>query len=408
MTVKIIGIANTMLQTKHSIQLIRKILAYILLWATVLSPLASESAEPVDETKIIASDLEPAPETALTPQPTAPKVPTVQRLREQEVRLLSAITTGPSSLRLQEGEQAFLAFWQADLSGEPAGAVLLLHDRGRSPRWPATMLNMLQYLPIHGWATLSFELLNLPEQPIPERQAPPRPLAAPAEQLNGNADESQKDPAKPDESNKAEEAQTNPAKVDETQVVFDDKNSDSAPAPEEKSATKRPAETTQRIMERNQVRILAAIAQLHKEGQYNIVIVGAGFGAYQALAFLGSANLDLPQVKSQDDNKKAMIDRAIRALVLLDADNQYPGVDKTTLELINLPDIPTLDLSTDMSLNARDKAQKRKRSAQKNQYENYILRRITPARGMLYESEETQVTKTIRGFLERYAKGVKL
>ena len=46
----------------------------------------------------------------------------------------------------------------ADLSGQPRGAVIILHDSGQHPNWPFTAAALIDDFPLHGWDTLNIEL----------------------------------------------------------------------------------------------------------------------------------------------------------------------------------------------------------------------------------------------------------
>lgn len=61
-------------------------------------------------------------------------------------------------IALDANGNKFQARHIADLSGQPRGAVIILHDSGQHPSWPFTAAALIDDLPLHGWDTLNIEL----------------------------------------------------------------------------------------------------------------------------------------------------------------------------------------------------------------------------------------------------------
>lgn len=98
-----------------------------------------------------------------------------QRWADQIVDMLidgEAVWLGPEDAQ-------FLAIHTPDLTGEPKGAVILLHGMGAHPDWQEVIHPLRVRLPEHGWATLSVQMPVLPNDATPADYAPLVPEAAP-------------------------------------------------------------------------------------------------------------------------------------------------------------------------------------------------------------------------------------
>lgn len=325
------------------------------------------------------------------PITSSPNQPVAERLAGQQRQLLHDLKGPPDALWLAVDEKQVLAFWQSDRSGKPLGAVLMLHDRGENPRRAATLRRMHEYLPIHGWATFSVELPELPGATVP-----PRPATSVVQ------------PASPGEA----PAETNPsetsASVDESDVVHQESDEgSSAKSFDNPPVATAPTPDREEVIEDIHKHIEAATAYLHEQGQYNLVLLAEGSSAYWALQHLDKA-VPPPAVESADKKSKGIIERAFRAVVLVNAGAPEGEEQKLLSDALNHPDIPTFDVFTDFYLETLNNAEERRQVAKQKGYENYIVRRLPPANGATPESTETLLTKAIRGFLQKYAQGVEL
>lgn len=374
-----------MLTAKHNTvprwpALIYACLLYCTPWG--FQPLWAQT-KPVDETQIVATD---EPQGAVQPDAPAKSSTTNDktRLAQQRRRLLAELKGPPEAVWIEVDGEKLLAFWHPDQSGKPLGALVLLHAPGQNPRWADLLLRLHEYLPLHGWATLSIELPELPGHAIPDR----KPLV----------------PA----SNTAPEPQaTQTAAVDESQVVHQEADEPATATETPANPVPTPVDSIAEVRAGIQRRITAATQYLHQQGQYNLVLLGEGAGAFWALEHLEQAVAPAAPT-STDATRKGIVERAIRALIMVDLQIPEPLVAKTSGGLLRHPQVPTLDLYTDWSPAARDAAAGRKQEAVKAAYETYIQKRLPPAAGVLDSKRETTLTKTLRGFLQQHAQGEKL
>ena len=363
----------------------------ICLCALAVQPVTAQSPDglAVTEPKAVEESAATSPSTEETAAPI-PNQPVAERLEERHRQLLHDLKGPPTALWLPVGEQPVLAFWQPDRSGKPLGAVLMLHDRGENPRRAATLRRLHEYLPIHGWATFSVELPDLPVAVVPPRPTPRNTtrLEQPAEPAVDNPNET--------------------ASVNESEVVHQEP--DTEPEPETNNDSPEataPSLNREEVVDHIHQRIQAATAYLHQQGQYNLVLLGEGSSAHWVLEHLDKA-MPPPAVESADKKSKGIIDRAFRGVILLNS-RTPEGADLTPLhEGLRHPEIPTFDVFADFHLETLAAAQSRRQTAKQRDYEHYVIRRLPPSTGANPERTETLLTKAIRGFLQKYAQGVEL
>ncbi len=258
---------------------------------------------------------------------------------------------------LEANGEKFLALWQADKTGNPFGAVLILHGEGQSVDEPYEINAIRNNLSHHGWATLA---INLP--PVAHSTVPPRPTE------------------KPD---------NNSPKVTQPAVK--------TPATTMKSSPKINPENE------SDSRITSAISFLKAQGQYNIVIVGHGLGATRTMKYID----DLTSGQNAPGMSSGKIQRPIRAVVMVSARNQIPLSNKTLNHFFNDPNLPILDLYYgNHFLDDVETRQRTKAARAKGIVHYYQLKVLRPTDAD--ESSENRLTRRIRGFLNKHAKGVEI
>ncbi len=99
-----------------------------------------------------------APEEEVASEPPAEMVPTDWATRLRESRL------GGLALELP-GDPPLFALFEEERGSKDQGAIVLVHDNGRHPAWPAVIEPLRAGLPEHGWATLSIHVPAITEPP---------------------------------------------------------------------------------------------------------------------------------------------------------------------------------------------------------------------------------------------------
>ena len=96
--------------------------------------------------------------------------PLDQHARDLESRYANALPPGQFRL-LGGGDAAVPALWIEQMTGQPQGGALIVHDDGQHPDWPRLVQDLRRHLPDSGWSTLA---ISVPPKPMP--RVPPRTL----------------------------------------------------------------------------------------------------------------------------------------------------------------------------------------------------------------------------------------
>ncbi|WNO08592.1 DUF3530 family protein [Teredinibacter sp. KSP-S5-2] len=273
-----------------------------------------------------------------------------------------------------EGEK-FIALWEPDRSGTPLGAILIAHGEGQTVDWPHTLHPLRTEVVKHGWATLSISLPNPKVSSIPARETKP----------------------------------TNATTVDKQPPSTSGQTSQA----EENTATQEPPQKTKQTPPEQaaQARIKAGMEYLQAQGQYNIVVVGNGISATRIVYFTKQLTDQAPKKQKRNIRRaKALIERPIRAVVLINARNNIPNSEQYSQplpEILDLPDIPILDIYFDTHYLDQKEARERLESATNRHKGNYFQVKVLEPSAEIFDGEN-RLTRRIRGFLNKHAKGVEI
>jgi hypothetical protein len=222
-------------------------------------------------------------------------------------RALANAQRGDEVVTLGEGDDTFLGLSLQQRTATPQGAVLILHDEGQNPDWPANVQQARNFLPDIGWNTLSIAL----------------PL------IGGY--------------------QTN------ARTTLD--------------------------------RIALGVQRLNQEGQFNLVILGYGEGAYWAARYLSER-----LAPDQDVGY---------ALMMVNAKPIEPDLR----ELIGGLEIAILDWVSDDSTAALKEADARRAEARRNQRERYTQIRDPQQASFYNQASPNRSTRRLWGWLRTRAAG---
>lgn len=91
-----------------------------------------------------------------------------QHARDLEARYADQLP--PNQFRmLGAGDGEFPALWIEQMTANPQGGALIVHDDGQHPDWPRLIKDMRVYLPENGWSTLAISVPPRPSPLVPER-----------------------------------------------------------------------------------------------------------------------------------------------------------------------------------------------------------------------------------------------
>ncbi len=326
---------------------------------------------------LLAQTPTPAPAAPAT-APATPAASTGSWVGEQARRPLDRIPPEQRLTLTTDGGEQFPARYLPDLTGQPRGGVLLLHDAGQHPTWPFTLAALFEELPLHGWSTLAIELPTPAAPNSPEAALAPAavdPAAAAATPPAGSAT-----------------PPTPPAQTPPPAPVTADPNAATTPAP---------ASTTPTLSAREmavQARIDAGIQLLAPNPTADGVVVLIGFGSG---AIRAAEAIRLRAAASQSSTAGAAgTPKPLKALLLVDAENELPGMATTLPQLLPLSSLPTLDL-----VQGEDQpqllAQEQRRRAVLRQRERLYRAVVLPPLSAANGSDRSAMSKRIRGFLQQ-------
>lgn len=273
----------------------------------------------------------------------------------------------------------FLSIWQKDRSGDPKGALLIIHAEGEHPAWPNTTKPLHDTLPDYGWATLAISLPTPDKKAIPKRTLPAKVRKkAPADSSEAESDEQEKTKAiaEGEEKSTAPEKKVNPP-----------------------NETKRSGPSAEEVSLR---RLESALQFLHEQGQFNLIILGSGYGAIRAHDFLEkiTPKIDNPKLK-------AKVEKPMRAMIIVNGRNQLPTMDDAFSGWFNDPEIPVLDIYEQGDYRNAAEAKARKILAKQKKvavYKQVKLISLSPQKSW----DENSLSRRIRSFLDTNAIGIEV
>jgi hypothetical protein len=265
-------------------------------------------------------------------------------------------------LSLQAGSETFPARYIADLSGQPLGAVIVLHASGQHPSWPFTVAALLDDLPLHGWSTLSIEL------PAPAQDATNPPANA---------------------------APTNTPTVAPANAA----NKTNTPAP---AATPPAAnnQTTVGIEPQAQARITAAVKYFTDQSQKptRVVLLGFGSGATRA------AEWTRQLVANQPPPPPPQKTEPISALILIAPANRLIGLEQDLPKILPSTQLPALDIILSSDPQALADAEARRRAVLHQRQRIYRRLELPPITGA-ESAQHSLMVRRVRAWLQRQATG---
>ncbi len=361
---------------------------------------------------------ESTPATAASGTEAAPErlpVPPRYRSREErDIKLLAGGIADPETilwLTTESGpttdSEKFLALYETEFSGQPQGAILLLHAEGQHPNWPQTIEPIRKQLPASGWSTLAVAV------PMPAIPKPPARDAAaeskfldkePLDKESLNKEPPNKEPPNklpPDKEPLSKTVDTErEAAPKETEEGEKSAAPDSAPLQDNttsKSEMPRMPLEEPNAEARALARLAAAMRFLNGQGLFNIVVIGDGMGATRASQFFRTLDYDR-------DGEGL---KPLQAMIIINARNHFPQGDFNFLQGLHDPGLAILDIYFGNDPRDRREAQKRKRFALRHRFVAY-QQLHQPELPPTLSGQDNRLSRRVRGFLAQHARGQKL
>ena len=302
------------------------------------------------------------------------------------MQLLAAYLPEDGLVWVEHYPEPFLAYWQADRSGQPDGALLILHSEGASPVWQNTTLPLHESLPDHGWATFALALPEPGAKKIPARTFAVKTLPVtpkPTDEAAGEAGEVSE--VGEGEVGEVEEATQAPVQPAEPPKKTADNTSNKVPVDQ--------------IIES---RLESALRFLHDKGQFNIVIVGSGMNALHAQKFI-----DKITPKIQNPQLQGQLEKPIRAMVLLNSRTAAVDQKEKFTDWFSDPELPVLDIFFKNDPRNQLAAKQRKSIAKRRGVVSYTQVAMNEFSGERSWGEN-RLSRRIRSFIEKNASGVEV
>lgn len=237
----------------------------------------------------------------------APEKPIYSNNAERDNALLAkaftAIAKADELQPLETPDEKIITLYKVGETRKPKGVLLIMHAPEVPQLWPTNLENLRRNLPLYGWATMALPLPAKYQSAIPERKSVSASSLA-AESVSSNATSSA------------------PA---EALATASSTASSEAPKP---------------LIARDKLiteRVEAAIAQLNKIGQFNLVVLVDNSSAPDALAALYKKI-------NKNSNASDTVDGPLQALILVNLQNQEPLNKEQLSAIFSVSDLPVMDV----------------------------------------------------------------
>jgi hypothetical protein len=335
--------------------------------------------------------------------------------RQEEVVQLSSLSNANANESDTGLAENYYGLFLADATGSPQGGVLILHDSQQHGHWPDIVAPLREYLPEHGWTTLTIELPDTPARlHIARDDIIIKPRSANSSDTNEDDTTEGLEPITTGQDseplltedtidNAGPDLQEQPVELKEdiADTPTDESLEPALPklaklpdlADEPLAETALPKETAvdpiEHYRKQNQQRIFAAMEYLRSKGQLNLVIIGYGIGAAWAIDYLA-------QQEDVDMDKKGL------TLVTIDALHSSYSTIVMNQQLGKIK-LPFLDLIQPNKAYALKQGKARRAIMNRNQNDKY--QQIITSNMPSYDDHENPTNRRIRGWLKTNAGG---
>lgn len=236
-----------------------------------------------------------------------PEKPIYASTSERDNALLAkaftAIAKSDELQPLETPNEKIIALFKAGETRKPKGALLIMHAPEIPQLWPANLENLRRNLPLYGWATMALPLPAKYAASVPEREFSSASSAAATDEASSAA-------------------------------------TSSAPAEVAATSSSASSEPAKPIIPRSKLigeRVDAAVAQLNKLGQFNLVVMVDNSSAPDALAGL------LKKVSATTTTSDT-VDGPLQALILINLQYQEPLTKEQLAAIFAVTELPVMDV----------------------------------------------------------------
>lgn len=293
--------------------------------------------------------------------------PIYNSIQERDNDLLAkayaAIAKPEEIVWLETPEERIVSLFRLAETRKTKGALLLLHAPETPQLWPPSLENPRRNLPLFGWATMA---LALPAK---------YPVAVPVRETASSAAA---------DSNATSEAASSSAAA-ESAVSSSSSSSSVKPVPP-----------------RNEViasRVNAAVTQLNKDGQFNLVVLVDNSSAPDALA-------GLLQKVNKNGGTPDTIDGPLQALILVNMQEQEPLTKAQLSGIFSVPALPVLDVFFGPESPTMAEARRlHKAEAMRQNLKEYQQLLVSPEQQPTLDEKRGYWLARVQGFMDQAAHG---
>jgi hypothetical protein len=333
------------------------------------SVLAQSSSVPKVEVPAIDKSAE-------TPTAAASEKQTYSNTNERDNSLL--MTAKPTEAQwLETPNEKIVILYKQGETRKTKGALLILHAQQLPQLWPDSLENLRINLPSYGWETMAV--------PLPQTYN------------TQNTDKNQPDAAASTVTSKAEQ-QPSSASMPASSAAA---SSLASASTGEKNTAVTPAEnisTMNNNITREQViaeRTNAAILNLNKKGQTNVVVLVDNSGAVDSLTALYK-NITLSTTKTK-------INGPMQALILVNLQDQEPLNQTQLATIFSIVDLPIIEVFFDPDNQAQIETRRAHNAEAMRKNITHYQQLVLPPENVANKTNKQSFwLEKVRGFIEKY------
>lgn len=292
--------------------------------------------------------------------------PIYNSTRERDNDLLAkayaAIAKPEEIVWLETPEERIVSLFRLAETRKTKGALLLLHAPETPQLWPPSLENPRRNLPLYGWATMA---LALPAK---------YPATVPIRETASSAGDG----------NATSEAASSSAAAEST------------------GSSSSSSSSAKPVPPRNEViasRVNAAVTQLNKDGQFNLVVLVDNSSAPDALA-------GLLQKVNKNGGTPDTIDGPLQALILVNMQEQEPLTKAQLSGIFSVSALPVLDVFFGPENPAMLEARRlHKAEAMRQNLKEYQQLLISPEQQPTIDEKRGYWLARVQGFMDQAARG---
>lgn len=264
---------------------------------------------------------------------------------------------------LETSEERIVSLFRPAETRKTKGALLLLHAPETPQLWPPSLENPRRNLPLYGWATMALALPAKYPAAIPVRETASSAAA---------------------EDSTASEAASSSAAAENT------------------GSSSSSSSSAKPVPPRNEVianRVNAAVTQLNKDGQFNLVVLVDNSSAPDALA-------GLLQKVNKNGGTPDTVDGPLQALILVNMQEQEPLTRAQLGSIFSVAALPVLDVFFGPENPTMTEARRlHKAEAMRQNIKQYQQVMISPEQQPTIDEKRSYWLAKVQGFMEQAARG---